>query len=226
MARPKSKPPGVRARRRARKLARILAAARALLRDHGHEGLSLRQVARRARMSPAGIYEFFDDREHLIDALAAEANQALVAALRAAAADAPDPLERLVRPGLAYIRFAQEHPTDFMLLFGRRSTRRSLAEEVPENSEYALIRHAVAELIGVGGPGGADPRILEVLCYGFWSSIHGMAVLQLTHLAGFGADFATADRLLLQGLARSWRRADWTKAGPSAPAHGHETGGG
>jgi len=215
MARLKTRPPGIRAQRRARKQARILAAARALLRDHGHERLSLRHVARRARMSPAGMYEFFDNRQRLIDALAAEANEALVTALRTATSDAPDPVERTVRLGIAYVRFAEERPTDFMLLFDRRSTRRSLAEAVPANSEYAMIRAALADLVGAGRPGGADPRLLEVLAYGFWSSIHGMAVLQITHLAGFGADFATAHRLLLENTARSWQRADWARVADS-----------
>jgi len=112
-----------------------------------------------------------------------------------------------------------------MLLFGRRSARRSLAEDVPADSEYDLIRGAIADLVGVGRPGGADPRVLEALAYGFWSTIHGMAVLQLTHLAGFGADFAAAHRLLLEGTARSWQRADWTRVGLPAAASGDESGG-
>ena len=61
--------------------------------------------------------------------------------------------------------------------------------------------------MGVGGPDWAGPQFLEALAYGFWSSIHGMAMLQLTHLAGFRADFATA---------RSWQSADWTRAVGSA----------
>jgi len=56
----------------------------------------------------------------------------------------------------------------------------------------------------------------------FWSSVHGMAVLQLTHLADFEADFAAAHRLLLENTARSWQRANWTKA-PGPPAHGAGT---
>jgi len=34
-------------------------------------------------------------------------------------------------------------------------------------------------------------------------------MLQLTHLAGFEADFATAHRLVLESIARSWQRIDW-----------------
>jgi AcrR family transcriptional regulator len=207
MARSPSQRPGIRVQRRARKETRILAAARALLRQHGHEGLSLRQVARRARMSPAGMYEFFKNREHLLATLAAEANEALVAALRGATADVADPVERLARLGVAYIDFAQEHPEDFLLLFGRCSMRRSLTEDIPEDSEYAMIRNALSDLVVTGKPDGTDASYLEVIAYGFWSTIHGMAVLQLTHLAGFGADFATAQRLLLKNMVRSWQHA-------------------
>ncbi len=222
MAKPTNRPLGIRAQRRARKQARILAAARALLRRHGHERLSLRHVARRARMSPAGMYEFFKNREHLLDTLATEANETLLTALRGASADVADPVERLVRLGIAYIGFAQERPTDFQLLFGRRSTRRSLAEDIPADSEYAVIRTALADLVSAGKSGETDPRYLEILAYGFWSMIHGMAVLQLTHLSDFGADFATAHRLLLESTARSWQRMAGTRV-PCSPAPGGST---
>jgi AcrR family transcriptional regulator len=219
MARLKTKRPGIRAHRRARKQARILTVARALLRDHGHERLSLRHVARRAGISPAGVYEYFADRDDLIDALVGQANEALAASLRAATQGLSDPLERLVELGLAYIRFAREHTTDFLLLYGRRSSRRSLAEDVPAGSEYEAMIAVVRDVVSAGRPDGKALPFLEVLAYGFWSSIHGMAMLQLGHLAGFSADFAGAHRLLLAGMARSWQRADWTKVAGS-PATG------
>ena len=197
--------------RRARKQARILAAARGLLRQHGHERLSLRDVARRAGLSPAGMYEFFDGREHLVATLGGEAGSRLARALGAATKEVADPVERLVRLGLAYIRFAQRHPADFMLLYGRLSRRRSLAEDVLAESEYGQIRAAIADVVGVGRVSGADPRFLEALSYGFWSVIHGMAMLQLTHLAGFRADFGPAHRLVLESIAASWQRMDWER---------------
>jgi len=226
MVRATRKTPGIRAKHRVRKEARILAAARALLRQRGYELLSLRDVARRAGVSPAGMYEFFDSREHLVEALAAEASGALTAALRIANGGETDAVGRLVSVGLAYIRFAQERPADFRLLFGRRSARRSLDEAVPADSEYMVIRTAVEELLGAGGNGGVGQRVVEVLAYGFWSTIHGMAVLQFTHLAGFDADFATADRLLLENTARSWQRVDWRRVTPPAAAAGRGESGG
>jgi AcrR family transcriptional regulator len=230
MSSPANPPLSLRARQHARKHARILAAARTLVRQGGHEHLSLREVARRARLSPAGMYEFFDTREHLVDTLAAEADAALADAMRRAAPEAPDPVERLVRLGLAYIRFAEQHPADFMLLFGRVSGRRSLGEEVSPASEYGQIRSAVAAVIGVGQPGGPNAVFLEALAYGFWSSMHGMAILRLTYLAGFDADFASAHRLVLESIARSWQRVDWAAemarcgkaAGAGRPPEGTE----
>ena len=159
-------------------------------------------------MSPAGMYEFFEDREHFLATLGDEAGVRLSRSLRRAKQGAPDPIERLLRVGLAYIRFAKRHPADFMLQYGRLSKRRSLADEAPPESEYGQISLAVAEVMGEKRMDGADPRVLETLAYGFWSAIHGMAMLQLTHLAGFEADFPTAQRLVLESIAESWGRMD------------------
>lgn len=208
MSRRATKPPMTREARRAIKQEHILTTARGLVRQHGHERLSLREVARGVGMSPAGMYEFFEDREHLVTTLGSETSARLSQSLRRATRGAPDPAERLLRLGLAYIRFAKRHPADFMLLYGRLSKRRSLADEVPPESEFDQIGSAVAEIIGVERMDGADPRVLEALAYGFWSVIHGMAMLQLTHLAGFQADFATAQRLVLESIVTSWGQMD------------------
>jgi AcrR family transcriptional regulator len=226
-----TKKPLTRAERRARKRQLILTAARKQLRSHGHERLSLRDVARSAGLSPAGMYEFFADREQLVATLGSEASARLSRNLRASTRGAPDPVERLLRLGLAYIAFAKRYRTDFMLLYGRLSRRRSLVEAAPAESEYDQILSAVAAVVGVERMGGADPRGLEALAYGFWSVMHGMAMLQLTHLAGFHADFATANRQVLASIAASWREMELEKIlalypggarpRPKAHARGH-----
>jgi AcrR family transcriptional regulator len=43
----------------------ILAAARRLFSEHGFEGTSLRQVARRAQVDPAMVHHFFKDKDEL-----------------------------------------------------------------------------------------------------------------------------------------------------------------
>src|SRR5689334_7272918 len=56
--------------KRARTRAKLLAAARELIREQGHERVTLREVARRAGMTRGAIYGNFRDREDLFIALA------------------------------------------------------------------------------------------------------------------------------------------------------------
>jgi AcrR family transcriptional regulator len=199
--------PSTRDMRRQKKRARILAAARSLLVAQGYDRLSLRAVARRARCSPAGMYELFADKEDLVEHLGEEASARLARALVMAGRRAADPVDRLVTLGLGYIRFARRNPDDFLLLFSRRQARRrSLVDQVPPDSPYAMIRGAVAATTDVSG---VDARLLEALAYGYWSTVHGMAMLQLTHLAGFRADFDAGSRIVLESMAEAWHQRSW-----------------
>lgn len=70
MASRPSRRSGPKGDKRARTRARLLAAARELIREHGYERTTLREVARRAGMTSGAIYGNFRDREDLFIALA------------------------------------------------------------------------------------------------------------------------------------------------------------
>jgi len=201
-----AKSPGRRARSREAKRERILAAARRLLLRRGPEEISLREVARAARVSPAGMYEFFESKTQLLEELGTRASVALAGALARAARPCDEPGPRLVAMGLAYVGFALQNPEEFLLLFGRVVARRSLAQEVPPESPYGRLRAGVAAVVGERALRQADPRMLEGLGYGFWSTVHGMAMLRLTNLAGFEADFDAASRVVLESIVAGWGR--------------------
>lgn len=65
------------------RIATILAAARALLADHGTSGLSIYAVAERAGMPPSSVYHFFPSVPALLQALTAEVHAAFRACLDA-----------------------------------------------------------------------------------------------------------------------------------------------
>ncbi|MBI5534781.1 MAG: TetR/AcrR family transcriptional regulator [Deltaproteobacteria bacterium] len=196
-------PPNRQARRESKRSA-VLSVARSLLASVGYEDLSLRAVARGAGISPAGMYELFESKEALLDAMGAASSAAMSRSLRAAARTAAAPCDRVVAIGLAYVRFARRQKDDFLSMFTRsRSPRRSLDQDVPADSPYALMRSAVAELLDPKTLQRADPRTLEGFTYGFWSLVHGMAMLQLTTLAGFHGDFDEAGQLVLRAYASS-----------------------
>jgi AcrR family transcriptional regulator len=151
--------------------------------------------------SPAALYRYFDNREQLTATLAPDAMARLAERLRAAAGDGhTDPLLRL---GEAYLAFAQEEPVRFRLLFvDLPSARTSLRALPPHHSPYRIVLAAARTAIAQGR---LSPRLdAESVAYTLWSLVHGMAVLESTHLRGFDADFAGVHRLALQHLVASW----------------------
>jgi AcrR family transcriptional regulator len=179
---------------------RILEIARKLVIKDGPAGLSLRKVARAAGFSAPSLYEYFDSKQALVDAIAAEIAMSLRAALARAADSVRDPRSRLVGIGLAYVAWARRHAQDFMLLFARMpSKRRSLATAVPPASPFQVVAAAVEDAIAAGViTGGA--AMVEHASYALWAAAHGMAMLQLTHLAGFEAPFERVDHDTLVAL--------------------------
>ena len=81
----------------------ILAETARLVGDQGADGVSLRQLARKAGVSHAAPAHHFTDRRGLFTALAAEGFWLLWEALKAARGDFAD-------AALAYVRFAIAHP--------------------------------------------------------------------------------------------------------------------
>lgn len=127
---------GRRARGRRETLQQLHAAAVAEIREHGAAGLSLRRVARRMAMSPAGLYRYIDSRDGLLTRLITEAYDDLadhlLVALGAEAERRPgtepivgevagpgcDVTDRLRAVALAYREWGVAHPQEFALLFG------------------------------------------------------------------------------------------------------------
>lgn len=130
---------GRRARVRRETLAALRTAALEELREHGAVALSLRRVARRIGMSPAGLYRYVDSREDLLTGLIADAYDDLadhlLTALGVPAAELSDPdrprpsvpaeapptadvAARLRAVAIAYRAWSVSNPNRFALLFG------------------------------------------------------------------------------------------------------------
>src|ERR1700716_2165854 len=84
----------------------LLQEAVASLRESGPTALSLRDVARRAGVSHAAPAHHFGDKAGVLTAIATEGFELLAAATGAATKQSGS----LIEGGMAYIRFAIEHP--------------------------------------------------------------------------------------------------------------------
>lgn len=163
---------------------RILDAARQLVMEKGWDRFSLRALARAVSLSPASLYEYFDGKEAILEAVADRARRRLIDELRSVPAEG----NRLVELAMAYVAFAREHREDFMLLFARTHT-----QDVPgKNSPYAIWLNQATRELRHGDP--------HTAAYGVWACAHGLAMLQLTELGGVEANFEKSDRHTIETL--------------------------
>lgn len=93
--------------RRAEVVSRLVEAAVAEVHEQGYEGLTVRNVARRAGMAPASAYTYFSSKDHLV----AEALWRKLQALAPAAPDGAGPLERVTAELRALGSFMADDPT-------------------------------------------------------------------------------------------------------------------
>jgi len=181
---------------------RILDAAREMIREKGIDKVSWRSIARAVNYSPAGLYEYFDNKDAIVAAIAEEGREILDTAMEEANRS-QDVEARLIDMGRAYVRYAHEHPGYFQLVFSALPTgRRSLEQRA--SGAYALVRDAMRDGVDQGLFHAEGALHEEIMAYGFWGLAHGAASLQITSLKDFDADFQQADeevfRMYLRGL--------------------------
>jgi AcrR family transcriptional regulator len=185
-------------RRRLTTRVEILAAARELLLEVGPEGLSLRQVARRADFSPAALYTYFPNKDSLIASLFAESFERLDAYLRRVPSDLP-PDRRVIELGLAYMEFARDNPMDL------RCMMLSTSLDLPPSSGKALGLGA-ARLIGETFRQGVQEGVFQPdgLCsapemaFGAWALVHGMVSVAGIDLTEVAAEVSADPRRVLE----------------------------
>jgi AcrR family transcriptional regulator len=187
---------------------RILAEARDLYLEGGLAPFSLREVARRAKISPAAVYRHFDSKEALLAAVCAAGFRNFAAYL-IRALEAPTPRERMASSARQYLCFALENPRDYRVMFmdaaeGYATVAPPRPAEAPEPTFQFLVDRVEecvrARLI-------VEDDATEIAAV-IWAHVHGLVSLRLTgHLrrAGSDAEFARfyqrAIERLLAGFA-------------------------
>jgi AcrR family transcriptional regulator len=188
----------------------ILDAARQILKDNGIEGLSIRAIADRIDYSPAALYEYFGSKEEIIQALCRQGNRRLKAYMEQVDTSLPFQ-EYLLNLGLTYIEFAVQNPDFFLLMFTTMpASAPSLAAleqkfdtgMMSEDSSFVIlvdaIRRGVAEDILHPRPGFG---VFE-MAFAAWSTVHGIAMLRVTHLRNFEVDFNRVSQQTLLALGK------------------------
>jgi AcrR family transcriptional regulator len=155
--------------------AALLAQAEQTLREHGLDGLSLRELARQIGVSHGAPRRHFADRQALLDALAETGFARLGAQLRAAAEGAGEDYEARLRAiGLAYVRFAISDAALLELMFaGKEREQSGMLHEAADRAFWVIL-----ELIEEGQANGAlEPGEPERIGLLLFATMQGIAAL-------------------------------------------------
>jgi AcrR family transcriptional regulator len=149
----------------------------ALLREYGPQGLTLREVARRAGVSQAAPYRHFASKDALLAAVAEEGFRGLRDATAAAVAPfAGDPLRKLLEMSVVYVRFAAEHAAHYRVMFGPIVLDKAAYPELRALGAAAFdaLTDAVADCQRAGVLQAGNPRAAAMA---LWTLDHGLAAL-------------------------------------------------
>lgn len=157
----------------------LIEAALVLLKTKDVKSLSLREVARQAGVSHTAPYRHFTDKAALLAAVAEEGFIEFGRYLRDAVDQShAEPLESLQATGVAYVRYALDHPTYFRVMFSHYPSEplKNTHLEVVSRRTFQILVDVIkagqaAEIIRAGDP--------DVLALGKWALVHGLAMLML-----------------------------------------------
>jgi AcrR family transcriptional regulator len=172
----------------------ILAAAAGLIEETGSEqAVTLREVARRIGIAAPSIYEHFPNRDAIVDAVIDAGFAELQTSLTRAMEGEADPLSRLRAGCIAYLRFAARRPSEYRILFGRRSRIRVRLTPLRTHALGALVA-ALRDCAAAGQCVSSDPDADALMV---WAALHGYALLRASWPSlGWPAPGGAVDQIL------------------------------
>ena len=167
---------------------RLVLAAVAVLRREGAAALTVRNITTEAGCSTTGIYTYFGGKSGLVEAIFVEGFEGFDDAVGPALAEGD-----LTTAGHEYRRWALDHPTQYMVMFGRA---------VPDfEPSPAALERAAASFAGLtAGVARALRRDdAEDHAYHLFATVHGYVMLEMS---GMGPhDTADANTRFERALA-------------------------
>jgi len=195
-----------------------------MVKTHGIESVTLREIGSRLGTSRSAIYRHFSNKEALMKQVLLAGFDKLDEALESTFYNEElELLERFHSMGLVYIHFAKENPHLYRLLFGPSMSREreevcveekpelhklmngDSSEEIVENNAESGF-HKLVSIIIEAQTGGVFKKGDPVLfATAIWSLLHGLASLAIDgHLSvidNIDVMYETNYKMLLEGLS-------------------------
>jgi len=173
-----------------------------LIEEKGVQALTLREIGERIGVSRMAPYRHFADKAALVSAICVEGFILFAEDLKKAKKRAkPDFASRMTAMGVAYVRFATEHPAYFEVMFGSLANRPDADPTTEAGARaFGLLEETIREGQASGSVQAGDSRSLALVA---WALVHGIGALRLEDSGGGGKLTRFACGILQVGLATS-----------------------
>jgi AcrR family transcriptional regulator len=153
----------------------ILGAAYDIVKEEGWNGLSMRKIADRIEYTAPIIYEYFSNKEAILEELTGKGFVKLTKELQIAIDKFEKPEDQLEAMWMTYWDFAFTNTELYQLMFGVQMTccaQRCSAQEGP----YKLFTQVIAEVMKESNP---SEDIIKQKYFTFFSVIHGLIAINI-----------------------------------------------
>jgi AcrR family transcriptional regulator len=156
---------------------RLCEAAERLFAERGPDAVTMRQLAAELGVSPMTPYRYFKDKDDILAAIRSNGFDRFAQALETARDHATGARARGAAVGQAYVDFAFGHPHTYKLMFDLNQPHEADYPELvraarrARETMTAWVQDQIAEGVMSG-----DPEQIGLM---FWSSVHGVVVLEL-----------------------------------------------
>lgn len=156
-----------------------LQAAREVIAEQGVEGLSMRDVARRLKVSHQAPYRHFPSRDHLLVEIMRRCFEDFAQFIRKKSEEKDG--DELRGMGEAYMVYAELKPLEYRLMFGTPWPEPAAHPDLVKHAVYAfdVLRQ---NLIKKHGEKANAKKQAELEAMFIWSALHGLATIEQSNV--------------------------------------------
>ena len=128
----------------------LLTAATEMIAENGIESLSLRKLADKVGVSRTAAYHYFQDKNDLLCAIAANGFRRWQASLNELKSNLLPERDKFEQYILGYIAFATNNPEEYELMFGRTIWKQANCTVELQQISHAIFQHQVDMIAHTG----------------------------------------------------------------------------
>lgn len=155
----------------------ILNAARDIIAEEGFDSLSIRKIANRIEYSPSIIYNYFQDKEDIINHLLKESYQKIIGALAPAQASSVEPVQMMREMMRNYLNLVLQMPEEYMTIMLNKSpgalehTSVLFRGASQKRQALGMLCKCLKELYK-----DTDDHLIELTSQVLWAATFGLAI--------------------------------------------------